>query len=432
MSIATNIQRLMTAKSDIKTAIEGKGVTVPSSATLDTYSTYISNIDTSSGGGDGQSSKYGKFYDNYSGATSGVKVAALIEEVVIPSGITSLNIDMRSTYVKKFKFEEGSQCTAFTDGSFNQVSSLIDADLPPKLTALRSNLFSGTGIKEMTIPSGITSITNSCFSDCHSLSSVTFLNNVITSVGEYAFSHCTSLKTIDLPTTVTTIGGRVFRESTSLTNIVIPSGVTRSEIGWFYGCTSLSACTLPNGLTNISDYMFWNCSSLVDVQIPSTVTTIGTNAFERCAEITSITIPSGVTSIGQSAFAGCYKLGGSIEIPSGVTSINQQAFQNCYELTSVTLNEGLITISGSSFNNCRSLVTLDIPSTVTTIGGNAFNGCTGLTSITFHSTTPPTLSNTGALQYTNNCPIYVPSDSVQAYKSASNWSSHASRIEAIS
>jgi hypothetical protein len=48
MSIATEISRLQTAKADIKTAIEAKGVTVPSNATLDTYDTYVSQI---SGGG---------------------------------------------------------------------------------------------------------------------------------------------------------------------------------------------------------------------------------------------------------------------------------------------------------------------------------------------------------------------------------------------
>lgn len=48
MSIATEISRLQTAKADIKTAIEAKGVTVPSNATLDSYDTYVSQI---SGGG---------------------------------------------------------------------------------------------------------------------------------------------------------------------------------------------------------------------------------------------------------------------------------------------------------------------------------------------------------------------------------------------
>lgn len=46
MSIATEISRLQTAKADIKSAIEGKGVVVPASATLETYDEYISAITT--------------------------------------------------------------------------------------------------------------------------------------------------------------------------------------------------------------------------------------------------------------------------------------------------------------------------------------------------------------------------------------------------
>ena len=49
-TIAENLSRIQSAKADIKSAIEAKGVTVPSSATIDTYDDYISQI---SGGGGG-------------------------------------------------------------------------------------------------------------------------------------------------------------------------------------------------------------------------------------------------------------------------------------------------------------------------------------------------------------------------------------------
>lgn len=51
MSIASEISRLQTAKADLKTAIEGKGVTVPSSTKLDGYADLVDSIETGGGGG---------------------------------------------------------------------------------------------------------------------------------------------------------------------------------------------------------------------------------------------------------------------------------------------------------------------------------------------------------------------------------------------
>ena len=147
--------------------------------------------------------------------------------------------------------------------------------------------------------------------------------------------------------------------------------------------------------------------AMTEAYIGDCVTSIGDDAFWDCSSLTNVTIPSGVTSISEFAFYGCSKLT-SITIPSGVTSIDRQAFSYCSSLTSVT-----------------------IPSGVTNIGLSAFYKCSGLTSITINATTPPTLGGSGVFDNTNNCPIYVPSASVDAYKTATNWRNYASRIQAI-
>jgi hypothetical protein len=67
---------------------------------------------------------------------------------------------------------------------------------------------------------------------------------------------------------------------------------------------------------------------------------------------------------------------------------------------------------------------------VTSIGSEAFYGCSSLTSITCEATTPPTLK-WSVFDDTNDCPIYVPADSVDTYKAAENWSEYAKRIQAI-
>lgn len=136
-----------------------------------------------------------------------------------------------------------------------------------------------------------------------------------------------------------------------------------------------------------------------------------------------------VTSIGQAAFIGCSGLT-SITIPDSVTTIDYDVFNNCSSLTSVTIPNSVTIINANAFSNCSRLTSVTIGSGVTTIGSTAFSNCTSLTSVTINATTPPTL-RTNVFSNTNNCPIYVPSASVSAYKSATNWSSYASRIQAI-
>ena len=83
------------------------------------------------------------------------------------------------------------------------------------------------------------------------------------------------------------------------------------------------------------------------------------------------------------------------------------------------------------FRQCTSLKTAIIPSTVTSIGGYVFDGCTSLTSITVLATTPPSITYS-FIDYSNNCIIYVPSGSVEAYKSHSIWGAYPDRIQPIS
>ena len=159
-------------------------------------------------------------------------------------------------------------------------------------------------------------------------------------------------------------------------------------------------------------------------------TSIGQSAFQGCTGLTSVTIPSSVTSIGRNVFSDCTGLT-SVELPNNLTSINEYVFNNCPSLTSIEIPSSVTSIGQSAFQGCTGLTSVTIPSGVTSIGGFAFYGCTGLTAFTTYATTPPTLSGSGVLTNTNDCPIYVPTTSVSAYQSASGWRTYASRIQAI-
>lgn len=168
--------------------------------------------------------------------------------------------------------------------------------------------------------------------------------------------------------------------------------------------TSLTANDLA-GTISIEKYTFYFCMSLKSIEIPSSVTSIGYYAFSFCSSLASI------------------------EIPSSATSIGNNAFSNCVALKSVTFEENsqLTSIGNSAFYGCSLLTSITIPSSVTSINYQAFGGCNSLTTMRIEATTPPTLQNRNAIS-TATTQIQVPMASVDAYKTATNWSNFADII----
>ncbi len=111
----------------------------------------------------------------------------------------------------------------------------------------------------------------------------------VTSIGNSAFQGCTSLTSITIPDTVTTIESYAFFYCTSLTSITIGNGVTTIGTYAFRDCTSLTSVTIPDSVTSISGYTFWCCDSLTSVTIGNGVTSIDSYAFRDCTSLTFVT-----------------------------------------------------------------------------------------------------------------------------------------------
>ena len=159
----------------------------------------------------------------------------------------------------------------------------------------------------------------------------------------------------------------------------------------------------------------------------SDVTTIGKKAFRYCSSLTSVTIGNSVTTIGKEAFDGCSSLT-SVTIGNSVTTIGYEAFAYCSSLTSVTIPDSVTTIGYEAFRYCSSLTSITIPDSVTTIGGYAFYNCSSLTSVYCKAITPPIGELTMFYNIASSGKIYVPTESVEAYKSATGWSNYADSI----
>ena len=104
------------------------------------------------------------------------------------------------------------------------------------------------------------------------------------------------------------------RYSGSAKEVCIPDSITYSEETFtvtylgnscFYNCTSLTSINIPSSVTSLGDGCFKDCTSLTSIDIPSSVTSFGDGCFQNCTSLTSINIPSSVTSLGLLCFSKC-------------------------------------------------------------------------------------------------------------------------------
>lgn len=157
------------------------------------------------------------------------------------------------------------------------------------------------------------------------------------------------------------------------------------------------------------------------------ITNIEDLAFCGCHQLERITLPPQLISIGQGAFSHCTSLK-AINIPNSVKTIQSATFEGCSSLKEISLSNSITSIAQCTFHECTSLESVVIPATVSQIGEAAFMDCKSITNIFSKATTPPN-GNRGMFSYhASNRKIYVPRNSVNAYKSAEYWMEYAKDI----
>ena len=372
-----NLNIIESVKTDIKSAIEAKGVDM----TGISFPGYASKIGEISGGGGVNPSgtleiSENGVYDVYSYASASVDVhpSASLSETYISNGNYNITGEFNGGVIKvdvpapQFVTEtlNVSANGVYNPGEGVDGYSKVVVDVPQSVI----------GYTQKNLTEGTIEITN--------------IDNSASFVVNSAFTGNKTIKTVNLPY------------------------ATRVGIYAFQDCNSLNQVSLPM-CSHIGDYAFNGCNSLSQVSLPM-CSYIGDNAFHYCSSLSQVSLPM-CSHIGGNAFRNC-------------SSLSQVSLPVCNYIADGIFAGGGLNNRGT-FYDCSLLTQVDLPM-CSYIGSDAFRGCNNLSIITIGYSSICSLKNTGVFAGTSitssTGSIYVPASLVDAYKSAANWSYFSTQI----
>ena len=213
---------------------------------------------------------------------------------------------------------QGLPVTSIGAWAFGYQSYLKSVIIPKSVVTIGNGAFANCfSLTSIIIPESVKNIENSVFQECSSLKSITIPDS-ITNIGIGVFSYCFALEAIHVTPGncyYMDIDGVLFSKDQKILvaypagkpdqSYFIPDSVTKIGEMAFYHCDSLKSITIPDNVIIIGWGAFSYCSSLKFVTIPDSVTDIEESAFSDCSSLESITIQNAECEIHTCIFYVC-------------------------------------------------------------------------------------------------------------------------------
>ena len=326
--------------------------------------------------------------------------------------------------------------------AFNACYTLASVSLPASLASIDGSSFMGcSALCEIVVDSDnphYSSIDGILYDKdietivlCPGARTSVDLPSTVTTIGQGAFSNCSNLTSVTMPS-ITTIGESAFSSCYNLVTVYMPAVETIGNWAFNY-CFKLLMVSLPASLTSVGINPFADCEALVEIMVDNDnpcFTSLDGVLYDKDMETliccpagkTAIDMPATVTVIDTLAFGGCTLLT-SVDMPA-VTTIGSSAFSNCNNLLTVSM-PSVVTIGDYAFSACQNLTSVDLPASVKSIGRSAFSICLGLTSVYCHWERPLECNPMFDETVLANATLYVPDGCVDAYRAVKPWSDFA-------
>ena len=374
-----------------------------------------------------------------------------LESIVLPDSVTKLKDTLKSTAISTITLPANLETLS---GAFYRCENLQKIIIPKTLQKIELN-YTFTAVNSDVYYKG----------ELEDWLNIDFVagGSSTMPIGNY-YMNGKLLSNIVIPNNITHIDAGVFSGWQNLNSITFHSGITNIDDVAFYSSTLATINNMQDmfSLSNIGNYAFSNCL-ISEIIIPSNVYTIGKYAFDNCDNVQNVTIFSNNLTINSSAFqlsdnlenvyfngtlenwmnctfannanpcwsgANLYIGGALLEnviVPETINEIKNNVFAGAKSIKTVQLHDNVTSIGNNAFYRTK-ISEIVIPNSVTNIGNGAFYWIPSGMNLYIANQTPPAF---GQNMFDGvNFKIYVPSELLEIYQTASGWKSYKAYIVA--